>query len=438
MRLGLSIERAPHPAAPLRFLLTAPWLGVLAAVALLWGGPDALASRWTAAVLAATHLLTLGFMAHAMLGALLQLLPVVAGVPVPRTNAVAVVTYPALLLGTLTLAAAFLAGVQQLFAVAMALLAFAFGPYLLAVAIGFARRRLLEGPARVIGIAMLALLVTVSLGLVLASGLAGLPLPLLELTQLHAAWGILGWTLLLVLGAALAVVPMFQMTAAYPPWLHGGFAVALLALLSAWSVSAWWQWEVAALILQWCLAAAAAVVALTTLGLQQRGRRRREPDATFLHWRLGMLCLLAAIGTWAFSEVMRLEAAQPVALLLGVLLLPGFALSVIAGMLYKIVPFLLWLTLQMRISGRPPHVHEILPDARGKPQLWLHVIAVALLAAAVTIWSGLIYPAALALAASSAMLGLNLARAALFARAFAARAEPLPRGPGRAKWKSIA
>jgi hypothetical protein len=42
----------------------------------VWAGPGAVGSRWTAPVLAATHLLTLGFMAHAMLGALLQLLPV--------------------------------------------------------------------------------------------------------------------------------------------------------------------------------------------------------------------------------------------------------------------------------------------------------------------------------------------------------------------------
>jgi hypothetical protein len=437
MPAGLSIERAPPQAVPLRFLLTAPWFATIAACVLLWGGPDAIASRWTGVVLAATHLITLGFMAHAMLGALLQLLPVVAGVPIPRSSLVAAVAHPALLLGTLTLAAAFLSGVPVLFPAAMTLLAIAFGLYLAALALGFVRQRLHEASAHVILVAVLSLLVTIALGLVLAAGLSGLPLPLLALTQLHTAWGILGWTLLLVLGAALAIVPMFQMTQSYPGWLRGGFAAAMFAALAVWSVAVWFEWDLAARVLQWLLAAGVATIAVTTLTLQQRGRRRRQPDVTFLYWRLGMLCLLAAVAVWVLAQATGRQGSQQAALLLGVLLLPGFAVSVVAGMLYKIVPFLLWLTLQLRVGGRPPQVREILPDASGHPQLWVHMVSVVLLAAAVTLWSGFIYPAAGALAVSSALLGVNLSRATLFARSYVARTQPLPRGAGRSRWKSI-
>ena len=72
---GLLFEQAPPVSVPLRFLLTAPWFAVLAGALLAWAGPDALASRWTPALLGVTHLLTLGFMATAMVGALLQILP---------------------------------------------------------------------------------------------------------------------------------------------------------------------------------------------------------------------------------------------------------------------------------------------------------------------------------------------------------------------------
>jgi hypothetical protein len=405
---------------------------------LLWGGPEAIASRWTGVVLATTHLLTLGFMAHAMLGALLQLLPVVAGVPVPRSGAVAAVAHPALLLGTSSLAAGLLGGGAVWLAAAMLLLAIAFGVYLSALAVGFARQRLQEASARVILVAVAALLVTVVLGLALAGGFAGLPVPLLELTRLHAAWGIVGWTLLLVLGAALAIVPMFQMTSAYPRWLRGGFALAMLAALAIWSAAAWFAWDTLRHAAEWTIAAGVGMVALTTLALQQRGRRRRQPDVTFLFWRLGMLCLLVAVAAWAVGEAFRLHGARSLALLLGVLLLPGFAVSVIGGMLYKIVPFLLWLTLQLRVGGRPPQVRDILPDANGHPQFWVHVAAVLLLAAAVTLWSGFVYLGAAALTLSGSMLGMNLARAVLFARQYIARSQPLPPGSGRSKWKSIA
>jgi hypothetical protein len=434
----LSIDRAPPQAVPLRFLLTAPWFAAAAGGVLLWGGPDAIASRWTGVVLAATHLLTLGFMAHAMLGALLQLLPVIAGVPVAFGGVAAAVAHPALLLGTLVLAAAFLSGVTALFPIAMVLLALAFAVYLSALAVGFARQRLQDASARVILVAVLGLLVTVTLGLALAAGLAGLPLPLLKLTHLHATWGIVGWTLLLVLGASLAVVPMFQMTAAYPRWLRGGFAAAMLAALAAWSAASWFEWELLRAPLQWPILAGVAAVAVTTLVLQQRGRRRHQPDVTFLFWRLGMLCLLAAVAVWTAAAALELQHSQPYALLLGVLVLPGFAGSVIGGMLYKIVPFLLWLSLQLRVGGRPPQVREILPDADGHPQFWLHLASILLLAAAVTLWDGFVYLGAAALTGSSVMLGANLVRAMRFARGYLARSQPLPPGSGRSKWKSIA
>ena len=437
MASALSIHRAPPAVVPLRFLLTAPWFAVAAGGLLLWAGPEALDSRWTGAVLAVTHLLTLGFMGHAMLGALLQLLPVAFGVPLPRIGAVAAVAHPALALGALCLSAAFLAAAPVLFAAAALLLALALGVYLAAVAIGILRQRMRDPLARVISVALLGLLVTVLLGVLLASGLAGAPLPLLALTHLHATWGIVGWTLLLVLGAALALVPMFQMTSSYPRWLRGGFSAAMLVALIAWSVALWFEWNALRRILQWLLAGGAGTIGIATLVLQQRGRRRLQPDVTFSFWRLGMLCLCAAVALWIVGETLAVQSTQPYALLLGVMLLPGFAFCVIAGMLYKIVPFLLWLTLQMHSGGRPPSVKEILPEERGEPQYWTHMCAIVLLAAAVTLWSGFVYPAAMTFIASSAMLGGSLTRAARFARTRMAEAKPLPRGADRSSWKSI-
>jgi hypothetical protein len=439
MPSALSLERAPSQAVPLRFLLAAPWFACAAGLVLLWAGPDALGSRWTAPVLAVTHLLTLGFMAHAMLGALLQLLPVVAGVPVPHTSHVAGVVHPALLLGTLALASAFLSGIPMLYMIAMVLLAIAFGVYLAALALGFVRQRLREPAARVILVAALCLAGTVALGLLLAAGMAGVAhVRLIELTHLHAAWGLVGWTLLLVLGAGLAVVPMFQMTRPYPRWMQGRFAVLLIATLALWSVALELGADEWRRPLQWAMAAAAGAVAVATLVLQLRGRRRRQPDATFLFWRTGMLCLLGAAITWAVGEGLGLQSSPSYALLLGVLTVPGFALSVICGMLYKIVPFLLWLTLQMGVGGRPPQAQQIMPDAQSHPQLWVHVAAVILLAAAVMLWSGFVYPAAAALLLSGALLGVSLARATLFARSYLVRLQRLPSGSGRSKWKSIA
>jgi len=79
MQALLSFAQAPPFAAPFRFFLTAPLFAMLAGMLLLWTGPGLLASRWTPAALALTHLITVGFLLQVMLGAMIQILPVVAG-----------------------------------------------------------------------------------------------------------------------------------------------------------------------------------------------------------------------------------------------------------------------------------------------------------------------------------------------------------------------
>ena len=108
MQALLSYDQSPPIAAPFRFFLTAPVFAILAGALLLWGGPDALASRWTPDVLAVTHLITVGFMLQVMLGALIQVLPVVAGANLRQPMRLAAAVHVALNVGALVLGSAFL------------------------------------------------------------------------------------------------------------------------------------------------------------------------------------------------------------------------------------------------------------------------------------------------------------------------------------------
>ncbi|MFN0315178.1 MAG: permease [Burkholderiales bacterium] len=435
---GLSIERGPPLAAPPKFLYTAPWFAFLAGALLLYAGPGALASRWSPAVLAATHLLTLGFMMQAMLGALLQLLPVMAGVPVPGTALVAAIVHPALTAGSLLLAAGFVFGQPFLFQIAALLLAAAFVLYLSVICVAFARSwPPRQDSARNIFIALLGLLVTVVLGLLLLSTFGwGLSWPVTEMTNAHAAWGLVGWTVVLVLGVSLAVVPMFQMTSNYPAFVARWLGPGAFTALAGWSAGLVLGNAMLA-ALQWAAAAAVAVLAISTLLLQERSRRR-QPDVTFLFWRLGMACLLSASVLWAAGQLLGIEASQPYALVLGVLMIPGFAVCVICGMLYKIVPFLLWIYLQMKIKARPPSVKQILPDARGIPQFWIHLVAVASLVAASARWHWLVYPGGALLALSGALLGITIIRASRFAARHVVPDNLLPPGEAkRTRWTQL-
>ena len=411
MKRLLSFEDTPPLTVPLRFFLTAPLFAIAAAILLLWQGPAALASRWSTDTLALTHLLTLGFLVMTMVGSLLQILPVVAGVMLPRQQLSAAVVHGLLTAGALTLSAAFLAGVPLLFKLALLLLAAAFLWLLVACTLGLWFSSGTSATLAAVRLALVALLLTVGLGLTLASAFAWpLNLPLMQLTQLHVSWGLLGWVGLLVIGVAYQVVPMFQVTPLYSAHLTRWLAPLLFALLLVYSAIEMSpaqpsQWLILPSLL---IALGLMVFAGATLYLQWR-RKRPKADVTILFWRAGLVSLLLAAALWIIDHLMPHGLALS-PLTLGMLFIIGFAYSVINGMLYKIVPFLVWYHLQSQVAGRGmvPNVKLILPDAGAKRQFYAHLVALLLLLAA-TIWpAALTQVAALAFCISSCWLLHNM------------------------------
>jgi hypothetical protein len=408
MQRVLALERSPGPALSLRFFFSAPLFAMLAALALWWQGAPAFSSRWSNAVLAATHLFTLGVLTMTMIGALMQLLPVVAGVELSWRRRSVIAVHALLCAGTALLAAAFWLAQPMLFALAVTPLVLAVSWILWVFGAGLwqARKQREAGIAGRIRMALGALLPTVLLGAAMAAAFAWpVALPLATLTDLHVLWGLPGWIGLLLIAVAYQVIPMFQVTPLYPPALTRHLGRSLLALLLAIS-AAQLAWHPGLAVLRILLLAGFALFAGVTLVLLAR-RKRPAPDPTTWFWRLSMASLLAAAVMW-FAPI----DASARALLLGVLFLPGFAWSAVSGMLYKIVPFLLWQHWQEQSFDRPvPSIRLVIPARRALIQFWCHAVALVLLAGA-ALWPGaLLRAAAAALLGSALLLGLNLVRA---------------------------
>ena len=299
---GLALERAPPIAVPLRFFLTAPLFLLAAGAVLMWSGPEALTWRGSPAALAATHFVTLGFMTIVMAGAMLQMLPVLAGAPVPHVGAVAALVHGGLALGAAALGVGFLLGQPLLLKTAAWLLGAGVAVLAAAAAVALTRAAVRNATTRGTSLGVAGLVVTVALGLVLIATYAwGVPLANLAARALHPAWGLLGWAGLLVAAVAFQVVPMFQMTPRYPEAMTSWFTAAAFAVLVAWSLAAWYaSGSTVELVLGLALAAGYALFAVTTLVLQRR-RRRRVRDATTAFWQLGMGCALAACVAWAVA-----------------------------------------------------------------------------------------------------------------------------------------
>ncbi len=412
---SLRLDQAPPFSVPLRFFMTAPLVPLLAAAVLAWHGPAALASRWTPALLAVTHLFTLGFLAMVMLGALMQLLPVLAGSPLARPTRVGGVVHLLLVLGTLSLSFGFLGAQTTLLRAAPVLLGSGCAVFVAAAGVSLARASSDNPAVTPMRLALLGLALTVALGIVLglrlsgsAGGVAGG-----AWTAAHLGWGLIGWVSSLIIGVAYQVVPMFQLTPAYPAWLMRGLPWFVFIALLAWSLCAVLTTQNAffagaAGVLSIFLGLGLAVFALATLWLQHK-RRRRLPDATLYFWRLAMLSLLACVALPLLASAGFANGPR-VPLLLGAWMIVGFASSAIHGMLYKIVPFLAWLHLHEThgVHYGLPSMKEILPDARTLPHFWIHGIALLLISVAVLHPDFWIYPAAAAIALSYAWLAWNL------------------------------
>ena len=426
---GLTLETIPPIHLPFRFFNTAPWMGLLAALLLLFGTNQAFSTQWSPELLGITHLLTLGFMTMVMLGAMFQLVPVISGRMIPGGTTVATLVHLFLLAGVLLLVAGFYWQAYGLFAWALPVLLAAFVIFL--AALGSLLLRRIGGGDSIfcIRFAALSLLITVGLGVLRSASYAGLPVPLtlVNIANIHLAWGLVGWVLLLVMGVSYQVIPMFHVTPGYPTALARALPAVVFGSLLLFTLTGN---TVAQALVVVALCSVAIIYAGYTISLLNQ-RKRKIPDITARFWRLSMICLVVSallLASYYFAGHLFLppQLQQRAPVIIGILMIYGFAGSVIMGMLQKIVPFLSYLHLQRRcmtnfeLLKTLPHMGEIISEPRSRWQFRLHFSALlALLTAALTgMFAGV---AALLLAADFTWLGFTLASATWLYRNTAVR-----------------
>ena len=369
---GLAFASAPRPSLPMRFLVAALAWGAVAGLWLAWQGEIALLSRWTPATLVLVHVFALGLLGNAMLGSLVQFLPVAAGSPLPGTRVVPWL-HAAFNAGLALLLATFAASSHALALPAGGLLGGSLAIFALlalaAVIRGKGARVVREG----IGLALLALTATAAQGLLLLAARTGWRGPAAAgMVDVHAAFGVIGWVLGLLVAVGGVTLPMLQGTRALPvpalrTWqvasmLTLGIAVATLADVvpgSAWRLAAW----------------PPAAFALTVYVLQARAPHRRNPVLRRF-WQAGCACLFAA-------SLLALRPDVPL-VPLGVLVLGVGLPLLVVGMALEITAFLTWIALRQRVPRgvRVPGVGSLFEEAYRRRAFVLHAVAGAWLVAA--------------------------------------------------------
>lgn len=291
--------------------------------------------------LAVAHLLLLGFGTGVLLGALHQLLPVVLEVPLPWPS-LGYWTMGLWGVGVPLLVLAFfqspgltaLSGGLVLFALLIlayqTLLAFRLAPRWNRVATALAW-------------AMLYLLLTPIWGLLQALSLRwGVYDP--DRIFQHLVFGLLGVFLLSIIGVGYKLVSMFTLTHGVDEGVLGLFL--WLANLGLWALALGEKGGYALLLLAYLLA-------LYDTHRILKNRMKRELDIGVKHYLAGLFFLGIALLALPFAPMKA-----------GVWFVLGFVGLVVTGMLYKILPFLVWTHRYAPKAGkeRTPLLKEMLPE----------------------------------------------------------------------------
>jgi hypothetical protein len=351
---GLSLDQAPPYASTVKFFITGFAYATLAGLYLLF-------LQTTFYNAAFIHLLTLGFAAHVMFGAVFQFLPVVGGITFKRVRMLTNVVYASLNFGIIAFIGAFTTFASWLFIVAAALLfctVFTFG---LSVIYKVISQKTKNISIISIAFAVFFLLIgTFLAGHMLATYAFSLSFETLAAVKsLHLHLLLYGWTLLLVAGVSFQVIPMFWVAQDFSKNTKTLFVFSLAGLLLIYALASFLN--EAHLVKPFILIYAIIYAVSITVRLQNR--KRKLQDFSVNYWFIAMGALIVS------SVLLLLGFDYEGALVFGY----GFFYGVICAMIYKIIPFLTWFFLSAKGVFDIPTMKEMVAQKNMQNSFYLYI-----------------------------------------------------------------
>jgi hypothetical protein len=178
------------------------------------------------------------------------------------------------------------------------------------------------------------------------------------------------------MGVSYKIIPMFYVTPDHPLWLTSYAPKIIFFLLLTWTLIfptyifekfIWLQNFIPFIKL-----GISIVVICYSLETIKRLKKRKRPiiDTTIIYWQLSMIFFSLGAVLYSSSQFMvddeKLSFFASASFGIGLL-------SLITGMLYKIIPFLTWLHLTTKGMLAVPTVRELLPDRLARKQFYLHL-----------------------------------------------------------------
>jgi hypothetical protein len=344
--------RGVSPVLPLSYFVAAAIAFLLAALGVRWLAPELAGHYYHPRLLALTHTVTLGWITLTIMGASYQIVPIVLGRPI-WSERLARWQLALTATGILGMVAHFFIGQWSGLLWAAGLVILGVGAHLVNAVLGARGLTPWTFTARLVALAHVGLGLTAVYGALLGLDKVWPLLPggLFPNLHAHVHLALLGWVLPMVIGVAARVYPMFLLAREPAGWpgrvqlwgLGLGVPATVVGILAS-----------RTLLAAGALAVAAAVLAhLMWVLAMVRGRKRPALDWGLRFVLTGALALLPATAL-GLALALDVLAGPRVALAYMSLALGAWASLTIAGMLLKIVPFLVWYRVYGPRAGREP------------------------------------------------------------------------------------
>lgn len=350
MQAGLSTKNAPSPNVILPYFSFGALSFLVASIVLFIAAPDLTQHYLSPRLLTLTHLLILGWITMIIFGALYQLIPVVMEVKL-YSEKLAVVSFFLFAGGLITLSASFWTfnfgrsiGLEVGgYLTVTAVILFAINTILSAAK---TERKTIENAFIITAVIWLLLTVTLGILIVLNFAFHFISGSHLELLKLHAHIGFIGWFLMLVVGVASKLMPMFLIVHKLPVKLlsyayfliNGG--LILLSVGYYYFPEKWFMLLSALPILLGVI----AFLRFNYVAFSKRIRKKLDVGMKLSATAFILLAISLVMGFAILIGPNFLGAMQTrFEIAYGILIVLGFLTALVLGQTYKTLPFIIWL-----------------------------------------------------------------------------------------------
>ena len=352
---NISLLYAPPFSIVARFFLTACLFGLLGS---LLGVYMTLENKLHLQSL--VHAFTLGFAGMTMVGALFQMLPVVAGVVIENPLKKATYTHITFSMGVIFLTVGFWKFNSIFLSVSILLLSISLLYILSLMLFKLFRIKNYSPTPSGMRYALASAILGTLLGIAsLMSYLGIVPKELFPLLKnLHMNFMLLGWIGILISSVAFQVIEMFFVTSPYPRKFSKFFppVIFLLIALDAFEDT----------ISRFVIPLGFIGFAFLTINLLIN-RQRKVSDPLVGFWYTGMFFLIVSMIAFILSE------ADEYGFFIFLATYGMFVHSIILAMMYRIIPFLVWLNLSNKGVPQAPTMHEVINPLRIRIHFYLHI-----------------------------------------------------------------